>query len=523
MPRTPSTPRLVVLSLFVASTAALGCSGWQPPWSKAPTIVEESWAAQTVLVEPGAESLGTPSLFFDAAGQPGVALADRAFYMGTQTVALARRDDRGWRVEFPLASASWRVCASAAEGEGVALTYGDLEGPLAAVRWDGATTTPAEPGPCPRPSSEVREATNAAGAHQLERSRDGRTLWHHAPKNPCPALDAAPGQRIGAFNFAIDDAGHLVAVLYEHPEGEATAPGRLLHATCGAKRWTSSIVAEGVRVREVGVALDGAGRSHVAYVVDEGASQRLVHAGPAASEPAAVGDAPADARVGPAIAACLRVRESPPRGAGVEVYQQGDGLRCAVLERDPATSKQALVALDARCDAGEGPACALAGSLHHYLMGDVSFVLELPSGTATRFNSEWRGLRPQGVPEDLAAARQRYARACQLGEARGCLFHAALLPADDPQRSEHATAACEAGLAHGCALAVAVSGSPPAEATLALAEPVLRRACEAADAAACNDLGVVLHHRGDAAGARVALQRACEAKLEPACRGLERR
>jgi hypothetical protein len=521
--RRPSTLRRLVLpSLLVACTGVLACTGWRPPWSKAPAITAQAWQQQTLLVEPGAGNLGTPSVFVDAAGQPGVALADRAFYMGAQSIALARRSDDGWRVELPLAQATWRVCARPGEGGTVVLTHGGLEGPLAAVAWDGVTTTAAEPGPCPRPSSEIREATNAAGPHQLERSRDGRTLWHQAPSNPCPALDAAPGQRIGAFNFAIDDAGHVAAVFFERPEKGETEPGRLLHASCGKNEWTSSVVAEGVRVTEVGLAFDGSGRSHVAYVVDEGGTERLVHAAPADGEPAPAPAPDRDARVEPAIAACLRVHAQPLRSTGVEAYQQGDGLRCAVLERDPATSQQALASLDPRCDAGEAPACALAGSLHHWLMGDVSFVLEVPTDDTTRFHSEWRGLRPKGVAEDVIEAGRRYDRACELGDARACLHHAALLPAEDPRRLQRATTACEAGLPHGCALAVASSGPHPDEATLTRAEPALRSACEAADAAACDDLGVVLHLRGDAAGARTALQRACEAKVEPACRNLER-
>lgn len=521
MRRFPDSSRLVLLSFLVAASGGLACSGWHPPWAKPPALVEQAWAAQTVLVEPGAGNLGTPSVFFDAAGRPAVALADRAFYMGTQTVALARLGDDGWRVELPLAPAHWRVCGRAGEGDAVVLTYGSLDGPLDASAWDGASTSAAEPGPCPRPSSSEREASNAAGTHQLELSRDARTLWHAAPRDPCPALDAAPGQRIGAFNFNLDDAGHVVVGFFEHPEADAKAAGRLLQATCDAKTWSSSVVAQGVRVSEVGVALDGIGRPHVAYVLDEGASQRLVYAVPAGAEPAPASPE-RDARVEPAVAACLRVQGEPPRGTGVEIYQQGDALRCAVLQRDPTTSQQALAVADERCTAGQASACTLAGALHHWLMGDVSVVLELPTDETTRFQSEWRGLRAEGVPQDASEASRRYARACELGQARACLYHAALLPAGDPLRRERATAACDAGLAHGCALMVATSGLHPDEPTLARAEPVLRTACEADDAAACNDLGVVLHHRGDVAGARAAFVPACQAKLEPACHNLER-
>jgi len=519
--------RLVIPSLLVAGAGLLACANWQPPWSKAPEVVPKAWQRQTLLVETGTGNLGTPAVIVDAAGEPVVALSDRAFYMGQQSIALARHGADGWRVELPLTPSAWRVCVQAGEGSAVVLTHGALEGPLAAVAWDGVATTPAEPGPCPRPSSDVREVQGAAGPHQLERSRDGRTLWHAAPSNPCPALDADTGQRFGAFGFALDGAGRVAAAYFERPEGSEPAPGRLRLAVCGAAggsskpSWSSSIVAEGLRVAEVGVAWGADGRTHVAYVEQgEDGRERLVHAMPVIGELAPETDR--DARVVPAIEACLRVLPAPPRSAGVEAYQQGDGFRCAVLERDPITSQQALAILDPRCDAGEAPACALAGSLHHWLMGHVSFMLELPrpDGT-TRFDSEWRGLRPQGIAEDVAEASRRYERACELGEARACLHHAALLPADDPRRLTHATTACEAGLPHGCALALAAAGLRADEAALARAEPPLRTACEADDMAACNDLGVALHLHGDAAGARAAFDRACKAKLELACRNLE--
>lgn len=527
--------RLVCPSLLLVCTGLLACANWQAPWSKAPAIVAQAWQRQTLLVEPGAGNLGTPSVFVDAAGQPAVALADRAFYMGAQSVVLARRGDAGWRVEFPLERAPWRVCARAGEGSAVVLAVGGLEGPLAAVGWDGVQTTPAEPGPCPRPSSNVREATNAAGAHQLERSRDGKTLWHAAPTNPCPALDAAPGQAIGAFGLAIDHAGRVAVAYLERPEGDQAAPGRLLHATCNVaasgapddghggppnEPWTSSVVAEGVRVTEVGLALDGAGRSHVAYVVAEDGRERLVHAAPIEGEPAK--EIEADARVAPAIEACLRVRQSPLRSADVAAYQAGDGLRCAVLERDPGTSQQALAILDPRCEAGDAPACALAGALHHFVMGEVTISLELPAADGTtRFETLWQGLRPKGIAEDIAEAARRYERACDLGDAKACLHHAVLLASGDPRRLARATTACEAGHAHGCALALAAVHLRPDAALRARVEPVLRAACEAGDMVVCSDLGVALHVGGDAGGARAAFERACAGELQSACRHVD--
>lgn len=507
----------------LASLVALGgssCSGWQPPWSKAPAVVAQAWQRRTLLHEPGTGVLGTPSVTLDAAGEPVVALADRAFYMGAHAVVLARRGAEGWRVELPLAQAPWRVCARAGDGDGVVLTYGELEGPLAAAAWDGVTLTEAEPGPCPRPSSERREATNAQGAHQLERSRDGKTLWHAAPAQPCGALDAAPGQAIGAFGLAIDDAGRVVAAYLERPEGDQAAAGRLLLATCDAGAWTSSVVDEGVRVIEVGVGLRPDGSAHLAYVVAEEGGERLVHAQPGAPDPAPE----RDLRIEPAIAACMRLWPTPPpEREGVAAYQEGDALRCAVLERDPTTSQGALAALDGLCESGQARACAVAGSLHHWLMGDATFVVEVPAADATtRVHGTWRGLRPHGVAEDAAQAERRFDRACTLGDARACFHRAALLPFDDPRRLALSTTACEAGLPHACALALAATGLRPDHALLERAEPPLRAACEAGDAAACGDLGVALHLRGDGDGARVALDRACRAKVEPACQGRQR-
>lgn len=517
--------RLVVPSLLLACGGLWSCNGFLP-WSRPPVIVEQGWQAQTILVEPGTHVLRTPSVFFDAAGQPAVVLSDRAFYMGTQAIALARRDAEGWRVELPIAPAAGRVCGRAEPGGAIVVTHGDVDGPLTAARWDGTTTTSTEPGPCPAPSAERREAMAANGTHAVERSGDGRTLWHEPPGGkPCPPLDAAPDHRIEAFGLAVNAANRPVVALFERPAGDEGKIGRLRHAICGDDGWVSSIVTDGVRVAAVGLAVDATDRSHVAYVVADGSVERLVHATPVDPEtpaPAATGDE-RDARVGPAIAACLRAWPSPPPPQGVEVYQQGDALRCAVLERDPATSQQALAALGPRCDGGEAPACALAGALHHHLMGDVEIVLELPTGDGTtRLSTEWRGLRATGVPEDLGQAASFYGRACDAGEARACLYHAVLLPPDDPQRLARATTACEAELPHGCALAVAAASLRPDQALADRAQAVLRTACDAGDAAACNDLGVVLHVRGDAAAARAAIDGACQSGLEPACRNLER-
>lgn len=525
--RTFARPRRLAPWLLLLALGGLAsCKGWVRPWSQAPELVDQSWQVQTILVETGERSLGTPSVFVDAKGQPGVVLPDRAFIRGTQSIALARRGDRGWRVEFPLAPASVRACGEDEDGATV-ITFGELDGPLQAVRWDGVSTESAEPGPCPRPASNMREVVAQGGTHTLERSRDGRTLWHEAPSGTaCQPLDSAPEQRIEAYAIAIAN-GRPVVALFERPEADpeadGAAPGRLRHAVCGDAGWASSIVATGVRVTEVGLTVDGSGRSHVVYVIADGKTSRLTHAMPSdASQPAATAD-DRDARVEPAIEACLRLWPTPPSlVTGAEAYQQGDPLRCALLEHDPVVSQQALEALRGRCDDGQAQACAVAGSLHHWLMGQVELVLEIPADDTTRFNTEWRGLKPPGVPEDPTQALPLYGRACELGDARACLHHALLLASDDPQRLPRATTACEAGLAHGCALALAASHLHPDEALAAMAEAGLRSACEAGDAAACNDLGVLLHVRGDAAAARAAIDGACTAKVEPACRNLDR-
>lgn len=520
-----SLRRLCLPSLLLACAALPACNGFRP-WSQPPVIVEQAWQTQPILTERGTNVLRAPSVFFDAAGQPAVVLANRGFVVGTQTIALARRDDAGWRVEVPLSPAAGRVCGRAEPNGTVVVTHGELDGPLSAARWDGVTTTPTEPGPCPAPSADRREALAADGTHAVERSRDARTLWHEVSTGkPCAPLDAAPDHRIDAFALAMSAAGRPVVALFERPEQGETKLGRLRHATCGPQGWSSSIVADAVHVTAVGVALDANDRPHVAYVMADGPVERLVHATPAdpgTPAPAPAPDVP-DARVGPAIEACLRLWPAPPPPGGVEVYQQGDPLRCAVLGHDPALAPQAITALRSRCDAGEATACALAGSLHEWLMGDAAIVLDVPTEDGmTTFETEWRGLRLEGVPPDEAEATALYDRACELGDPRGCFLYALHVPFDDPQRLPRATTACEAGLPHACALALAVSRLQPPEALAARANAVLAPACEADDPRACNDLGVLLHARGDATAARAALDRACQAQLATACQNLER-
>ncbi|MCX4241443.1 SEL1-like repeat protein [Paraliomyxa miuraensis] len=522
--RTSIVSRCLVPSLLVLAVGGLtSCKGWIRPWSQAPEIVERSWQVETVLVETGADALGTPSVFLDHEGRPQVVLVDRAFTVGVQSIALARRRDEGWRVEVPLAPASWRTCGRAAEDGAVVITYGELEGELEAVRWDGISTGPAEPGPCPRPRADLREAAGAGGTHTLERSRDGRTLWHQPPSGrSCQPLDAAPEQRIDAYALALAGDRPVVA-LFERPAGDESAVGRLRHAVCGDDGWTSSIVAEGVRVTEVGLVTNDGGHSHVAYVAVEGTRARLVHAfdGVADGGGSATVAKDRDARVEPGLEACMRLWPAPPPAGGVERYQQGDALRCAVLGREASVSQQAIEVATERCDGGQARACAVAGSLHHWLMGDVTLALELSTDGTTRFTADWRGLRA-AVSEDLVAAGMLYGRACELGDARACLHHATLLSFEDPRRLERATTACQGGLPHGCALALAAAHLRPDQTLATTAESALRSACEGGDAVACNDLGVMLHGRGDASAARASLHRACEERVAIACTNLER-
>lgn len=505
----PLLPMLAALS----SCAVLGQS-----ISKPPTMEERAWQQETVLVEPGQGSLGEPFVFVDGGGRPLVAVPDRAFHLATKSIALARRGDAGWRVEVPEAKAPLRVCGRA-EGEQVVLTRRELEGEPTALTWDGVTASPgATPDACPRiEEPRVRELVGSV-PHRLELSKDGRTLWHDLPDGgtPCPPHDSTPGTTIGVFAAGLDAGGRPNVALYEQPEGEG--PGHLRHAICDSGEWTSSMIAEGVRVIEVGMAFAGE-RPHIAYVTQGSDAVQLVHATPAEGAPAPAPQV--DARVAPALEACARVWEQPPTGKGVEAFQSGDGLRCAVLERDATTGAQALEALVSRCDGGEARACALAGSLHHWLMGDVSIVLEIPSGKSNLFHTEWRGLRVSGVPEDTTKAAARFGQACEAGDVRACLYEAVLLPSGDA-RKQRARKACEGGLAAGCALAVVTTGNRPDAKLAERAVATLQAACDEGDSAACNDLGVLRHLRGNAAGAREAIDRACEAGLERACENRER-
>jgi len=518
MPIARSSRRLALLSLASLGLAPGACAMLKGAMAQAPTVVPRSWQVETVLVEPGNAELGSPHVFLDGAGQPAIALGDRAFYMGTQSVALGRRAADGWRVSFPLTPSDWRVCGRAGSGDAVVLTHGDLEGPLKAVAWDGTAATPAEAGPCPSATAPVREL--AGERETIERSGDGRTLWHRVEQGKgCGPHDAEPGHAFAHFAAALDAQGLPQLVVFEQPK--AGTPGRLRHVTCRDGAWTSSVVADGVEVTGVGLAVGPAGHPHVGYVVHADDRLRLTYAVPSEAGLAPLPSAAPDARVLPAVEACLRVHAQPLAGTGVERYQQGDGFRCGVLERDPEPPRQALAELTTRCDAGEATACAVAASLHHWLMGRVDVVLQLPQPGAAPLTTEWTGLRPAGVPEDRARAAALYHRACEGGDLPSCLHAAVLLPVDDPRRLDGSRRAClEAKLPDACALAVAQSGMKPSEPLAGRAEAVLRQACDGGDdPSACASLGVVLLGRDDEAGARVPLRRACDAGITSACGG----
>lgn len=522
MPARRSSRPVLLVCLASLGLVSLSCGLFSGAISKPPTMEFRKWQRETILVEPGHDVLGEPSVFIDGQGQPGVTLPDRALYVGMQSVALGRRSTEGWRVDFPLTPAAWRVCGAAGTGDAAVVTYGELEGPLQAVAWDGVATTAAEPGPCPRSTATLREVTVPGGVHQLERSNDARTLWHRVPSGPpCDPHDAEREHKFGAFALAVDAAGQPQLAVFEHEEDAPEGPGRLRHAICRDKAWISTVIADGIHVAAVGLTIADGGQPHVVYVADEADGERLVYAVPEDAGLAALPEPDRDARVGPAVEACLRAYARPPTGSGVEAYQAGDPFRCAVLERDATPATQALAWLEDECDAGRTEACAVAASLHHRLMGEVSILMEVPQGNNARFSTQWRGLVPRGVAPDPGAAAALYGRACEGGDARACLRAATLLPHEDERRLPWATAACEAELAHGCTLAVAQTGMRPDSALASRARRVLRGACEADDMAACNALGIIVHGQGDTAEANALLRRACDATLEVACRNVK--
>jgi len=493
------------------------CSLFRGALSQPPTIVPRTWQVETVLVEPANAELGTPSVFLDGKGQAAVAVPDRSFYMGTQAIALGRRMPEGWRVEFPIVPTVPRVCGGAGEGDAVVLTYGELDGPLTALSWDGVVDAPAPAGPCPK-RELVRQIGATEGEQRIERSQDGRTLWHRVAKGePCGPHDAQVNHKFAAFAARLDGEGLPQLAVFESKE--PGGPGRLRHVLCRNKEWTSSVVADGVVVTDVDLAIDQAGHPHLGYVVDGDEGRVLTYAVPVEAGLSPMPQDGRDARVEAAVEACMRVHALPPSGVGVDRFQSGDGFRCAVLERDPEPPKQALALLTERCEAGQADSCAVAASLHHWLMGAVTIVLQLPSGGSAPFLVEWRGLRPSGVTEDEARAAELYGKACEGGDVSGCLNGAVLLPAEDPRRLVWARQACFGELAHGCALAVAQTGMKPKKALSKPAIKTMRKACEADDLLACASLGVLLVTLGQKDQAAVPLDRACEGGVVAACAG----
>ncbi|MEM7159409.1 MAG: hypothetical protein AAF799_41610 [Myxococcota bacterium] len=510
------TPVHLVLGVLTA-TSALSCSLFKGAISQPPTMVERSWAVESLFTEEGTRKLDTPSVFVDEHGQPGFALANRAFTMGAQSIAVGEHSDEGWRVSFPEMDAPWRVCGRA-EGDGVLVSHGETNGPLSAFTWDGTTTAPAEAGFCPELAPNRRFTEGPSGNDELELSNDGRTLWHKSEGQACPPHDVTPGFVIEQFAFAVGANGKPSAVVFERPDNDDEALGHLRHATCEGGAWTSSMIAPQSKVTAVGLALADDGTPHVVFVDESGGGSTLRHATP--RNAAAPGDH--DPRVQPAVDACARLWPAPPQGEGVEPFQSGDAFRCAVLQHAPETSAQALESSSSACSADNSTGCILAGSLHHWLMGRVSIVLEVPTDAGSRFQIEWSGLRANGIEADDAKAAAFFGKACDDGDARACMHQAFVLPGDDPKRLERATTACQAGLASACTLALAARGGRPTPELAAMAEPALRTACEGDDAASCNSLGVLLHVGGDAAGARTALDQACRAGLAQACDNLGR-
>ena len=515
--RTTPTHFLVLGGLLTA-TPALSCALFSKSLSQAPDMVERSWAIESVFTEQSKNKLDTPSVFVDAHGHPGFALAYRGFIIGTQSTAVGRHTDEGWRVSFPQADAPFRVCGRA-DGDNVVVTHGPLQDPLTAFTWDGTTKGPAEAGFCPERSQTKRSAEGPNGTHVLELSNDKRTLWlEDGGQQPCPPHDVTPGFLIEEFAFAVGSDGAPNVALYERPESDEQAPGHLRHASCQGGAWTSSMIAPKAKVSTVGLALASDGHPHVLYVDDSGAAAKLLYATP--GEASAPKDR--DARVRPAIEACERSWSTPPQGEGIAPYQDGDGFRCAVLQHAPETTAQALEYLESQCSGGTEMGCALAGTLHHWLMGAVSITLEVPTDGGSRFQIEWSGLRANGIEPNDTRAAEFFGRACDDGNARACMVQAFVLPGSDPKRLERATMACQAGFASACTLAIAARGGSPTPELAATAEPVLRTACDSDDAPACNTLGILLHVGGDAAGARTALDRACRADLQMACDNLGR-
>ncbi|MCH9688824.1 MAG: hypothetical protein K0V04_45750 [Deltaproteobacteria bacterium] len=493
------------------------CAVVQRVLSKEPVLVERTWHDALVFEEPEHAQLGRPSVFIDADGQPAVALANRAVYLGMQSLSVARRTaTEGWRVEFPRVKSEWRVCGHAGPDGSVIVSFAGLDGPAQALSWDGAVAQPAEPGVCPPQRAVYREIMTDAGPRRMERSGDGRVLWDEGVGDArCPALDAAPGQAIDGFGMAVDSAGQLHVALYEAPPD---AVGRLRHAVCDGSAWTSSLVAEDVVAPQVGMAIDAAGDPHIAYVAATVNQLQLRYATTAAMKPGP----DTDARLGPASAACVRARHERPQGEGVAAYQYGDGFRCAVLERDPQMLGQARTQFTTACEADDAEACVMAGMSYDWLLARVDIALELPTAEGVKWNGHKTGIAVESMEDEPLRARQLYARGCALGDAQGCELFAFMETVGSKLRAEGAAQACAAGRPTGCAIAMQTVHLRVDDPMMDQAKPVLSAACDEGDWASCNNLAVIAQLRGETASARADFERACEGGVKTACTNLER-
>ncbi len=510
----PRPPLSVLLMGSVLALASLGsCALMSKVRSKVvvqpPVLVEQAWRIEGIFDEPAHARLGRPSVIIDTRGQPGIAMANLRAHVGVQSTVVARRVSSRWRVEVPQTSAGEAVCARPGASGEVVVTFGDSG---KAVRWDGEQAREGTAGPCPKQPAERREVTEGQQVRAVERSGDRRRLWDEGNGSQrCPPLDATPDQTIDAFAIAVDRQGQLRVALFEHPE---QGSGRLRHAVCQDGDWTSSIVVDSAWVHEIGMVVDDAGHSHLAYGREIDDRLQLRYATTAPGEPA---DDTVDARVQPAIEACLRARDWRPPLAGVAAYQQGDPFRCVMLENEPPIVAQAREQTAARCEQGDAPACVLSGMLFDWLMAYQVMALDIPTAEGTSWKGTRSGAAAMGGLADQAVARGWYGRACALGDAQGCELQATLITVGDPRREQAARLACDAGRVTGCVIALGAGQLGADERDVQRAHRVFEDACDDGDRYACNNLGVVLNMQGHTPQALEAFTRACRSSLPTGC------
>lgn len=172
----------------------------------------------------------------------------------------------------------------------------------------------------------------------------------------------------------------------------------------------------------------------------------------------------------------------------------------AAASRSQTTGPAREAGPEQACEAGQGPACLLAG-------------LVLRDGT--------------NGTTDPARAAQFFEKACAAGELDGCVAFGLVLErgegvAKDPKRSvEVLSRACDGGLPQGCSeLGYLHLGRGTVQGRKQAAV-LLRRACEGVDAPACNALAT-LYETGlgvvrNLAQARNLYAQACAAGYQPAC------